>query len=92
MQKFEIYKLLEELNCSKNTMVLINDEKILQYKDIDDDTLGLNDYSDDDDTEFVSFEIVKELNDNKFEKADGTILEAEIFNPFGGIIIGYSVQ
>lgn len=92
MQKLEIYKLLEELNCSKHTMVLIDEDKILQYKDIDDDTLGLIDYSDEQETEFISFEIVKELNDNKFEKADGTILETEIFNPFGGMIIGYKVQ
>lgn len=89
MKKLEIYKLLEELNCTKNTMVLINEEKVLQYKDIDDDTLGLNDYEDDEETDFVSFEIVKEVDDNKFEKEDGTILETEIFNPFRGMIIGY---
>lgn len=92
MEKFEIYKLLEELGCKSQDMILINNEKVLAYKDIDDDTLGLNDYSDDEETEFVSFEIVKKLDDNKFEKEDGTILETEIFNPFGGMIIGYKVQ
>ena len=67
MKKFEIYKLIEELNCSKNSMVLINEEKILKYKDIDDDTLELADYSDDEETDYVSFEIVKELDENKFD-------------------------
>jgi len=92
MTKLAIYNLLEELGCVGNTMVLINDEKILSYKDIDDETLDLNDYSDDEETEFVSFEIVKELENNNFEKEDGTILETEIFNPFRGMIIGYKVQ
>jgi hypothetical protein len=92
MTKIEIYDLLEELGCTNNTMVLINNEKILSYKDIDDDTLGLNDYSDEEETEFVSFEIVKELEDNSFEKEDGTILETKPFNLFGGMTVGYKVQ
>lgn len=90
MKKNEVYEALESLKAKSLSMVLINDEKILSYKDIDDDTLGLNDF-DEEETEYNSFEIVKELENNIFQKQDGTMLKAEIFNPFGGMIVGYKV-
>lgn len=91
MTKLEVYSELKEMRLSRYDMVLINDDKILTYKDIDDDTLGLIDFDEDEETEYFSFELVKEIEDSIFEKEDGTVIETKTFNPFSGMIIGYKV-
>ena len=91
MKKNEVYEALKNLKAKSISMVLIDDKKILSYKDLDDDILGLNDFDEDEETEYNSFEIVEELENNIFQKQDGTLLQTKIFNPFGGMIIGYKV-
>jgi hypothetical protein len=92
MKKNEVYEALENLKAKNTSMILIDDEKILSYRDINDDILGLNNFDEDEETEYNSFEIVEELENNRFQKrTDGTMLETKIFNPFGGMIIGYKI-
>ncbi len=78
MTKGDIYTLLKE-NCKKNDYVLIDEEVILAYKDINDETLELEGFSDDDDTNYYSFIIVIENDDDLFIDEDGKLYRTEPF-------------
>lgn len=80
MTKGDIYTLLKK-DCKKNDYVLINEEVILAYKDIDDETLDLVGLSDDTDTDYYSFIIVIENDDDLFIDEDGNLYRTEPFYP-----------
>jgi len=86
MTKLEIYEQLEEFES--NDMILVNNEIILQNKDLNDDWFELSDYADDEEIEkeynFVKVEHIDfKENFEVFSDDEGNIYETCYSRPTG---------
>lgn len=88
MTKKEIYKELEQF--STKDMILINNEVVVDSKNLDDDWFELSDYADDEETgNDYSFSAVKHIdfkdNYDRFE-TDDYIYETDFKEPNGCVV------
>ena len=88
MTKKEIYRDLEIFKSSD--MLLVNNEVIIECKDLNDDWFELSEFSDEEDIGIeYSFSVVKHIdyeeNYEKFEDEDN-IYETEFSQPMGCIV------
>lgn len=92
MKKQEIYDELNKATNAVKDFVLVNDEAILQNVDLNDEWLGLTDYSDDEETfKSYSFEKVNYVDGDVFKKEDGTVIDVDFKQP-DGCVIRYEVK